>query len=112
MALKTPAIDGEMCDMLALARRQVEETLKALAQAQRELDTCASAAAADIRKDARQLTAAILVLGNEKKKIDDTIKEFEGLETGYALDLDAARAEIRRRLACLRNARNSGELSE
>ena len=104
MVLKKPAIDRDMCDMLALARRQVEETLIALGQAQRELDTCASTAAADIRKDARQLTAAILVLGNEKKKIDDSIKEFEGIGAGYALDLDAARAEIRRRLACLRQS--------
>ena len=112
MIVKTPAIDGDLRDMLALAKRQVETAIDALDQSAQRLQSCRSEAAADIRKDARLLNGAIQMLTSEKTKIENSIKELDGIEAGYALDLDAAREEIRYRLDRLRAARAAGELSE
>ena len=38
-------------------------------------------------------------------KLEKCIQERAGIVNGYAVDLDAARTEIGRRLACLKNAR-------
>ena len=104
MVLKTPAIDGVTRDMLALAQEQVEQTIQALGEASRRLSECPGGAATDIRKDLRLLSGALQIAVSEKKRIENCIKEHEGIGNGYAIDLEAARVEIRHRLACLRAA--------
>ncbi len=112
MVMKKPVIDGATRDMLVLAKEQVEDTIRALGETRRELENCRGEAAADIRKDARLLTGAIQFLASESKKIEDSIKEHDGIEGGYAIDLEAARVEIRYRLARLRGAGDTGKLPE
>ena len=57
----------------------------------------------------RDLRATALVVLQERGKVDQLRKQIAGhVGAGGALDLDEARAEIGRRLACLRNAGGGG----
>jgi hypothetical protein len=57
----------------------------------------------------RDLRATALVVLQERGKVDQLRKQIVGhVGAGGALDLDEARAEIGRRLACLRSAGGSG----
>lgn len=53
---------------------------------------------------ARELRAATQLMLEERNRVDKLRKEIGGVGAGGALDLDAARSEIGRRLACLRRA--------
>jgi hypothetical protein len=57
----------------------------------------------------RELRATALVVLQERGKVDQLRKQIAGhVGSGGALDLDEARAEIGRRLACLRSAGGGG----
>lgn len=57
----------------------------------------------------RELRATALAVLQERGKVDQLRKQIAGhVGAGGALDLDEARAEIGRRLACLRNAGGGG----
>lgn len=57
----------------------------------------------------RDLRATALAVLQERGKVDQLRKQIAGhVGAGGALDLESARAEIGRRLACLRNAGGSG----
>jgi hypothetical protein len=57
----------------------------------------------------RDLRATALQVLDERAKVDKLRKQIAGeVGAGGALDFDGARAEIGRRLACLRNAGGSG----
>jgi hypothetical protein len=57
----------------------------------------------------RELRATALTVLQERGKVDQLRKQIAGhIGAGGALDLDEARAEIGRRLACLRNAGGGG----
>jgi hypothetical protein len=57
----------------------------------------------------RDLRATAMAVLQERGKVDQLRKQIAGhVGAGGALDLDEARAEIGRRLACLRNAGGSG----
>ncbi|MES2916801.1 MAG: hypothetical protein V4753_16935 [Pseudomonadota bacterium] len=57
----------------------------------------------------RALRATALTVLQERGKVDQLRKQIAGhVGAGGALDLDEARAEIGRRLACLRNAGGGG----
>ncbi len=63
-----------------------------------ELDVKSTTQAA---KDMRQ---ALMLVLEERSRVAKLHKEEAGCVIGYALDFDAARDEISRRLACLRDA--------
>jgi hypothetical protein len=57
----------------------------------------------------RDLRATALLVLEERGKVDKLRKQIAGhVGVGGSLDLDAARAEIGRRLACLRDAGGGG----
>ncbi len=57
----------------------------------------------------RELRATALHVLEERSKVDKLRKQIAGqVGTGGALDFDGARAEIGRRLACLRDAGGGG----
>ena len=57
----------------------------------------------------RELRAAALLVLEERGKVDKLRKQIAGqVGAGGGLDLDGARAEIGRRLACLRDAGGGG----
>ena len=53
---------------------------------------------------AREFRQALLAVLYERATIEKLRKDAEGIVHDYALDFDRARAEIGRRLACLRDA--------
>lgn len=68
---------------------------------------------------ARELKAALGDLGkaaqtafDERARVEKRIRTDAGIVSDYALDLDAARDEIRRRLARLRDSAGAGGFSE
>ncbi|MEM1065219.1 MAG: hypothetical protein AAGJ74_06935 [Pseudomonadota bacterium] len=58
----------------------------------------------------RQLLAAEAVLIDTNNKALDELKRQKGVVHDYAIDLDAARAEVRRLLDCLQEPEPSGEV--
>ncbi len=111
MILNTPGKDGASRESLELAEEQFTRAIRALRAAARQLEEGGASMAADIQKDARLLSGAIQMLAKEKQKIEDSIREEDAIACGYAIDLAAAREEIRRRLDRLRAARGGGEIS-
>lgn len=63
-------------------------------------------------KAAQDAHKAVLLLFEERKKIDQSRNKTDGAAPEGVLDLEAARDEIWRRLACLRDASATGELPE
>lgn len=55
-------------------------------------------------RSARDVREALVLLKQERDKVDKLRKDIAGGVGGGCLDLDAARDEIGRRLACLRRA--------
>ena len=53
---------------------------------------------------AREYNLALQTFLSERAKVEKLRKDTEGIVHDYALDFDAARDEIGRRLACLRDA--------
>jgi hypothetical protein len=56
----------------------------------------------------RDLRAAVQLVMEERAKVAKFRKQDDGVVYHYALDFEAARTEIGRRLACLRDAGASG----
>lgn len=59
-------------------------------------------------KAARDLRDTFKIVMDERTRVDKLRKQVAGAVGDCALDFDAARAEIGRRLACLRNAGGGG----
>ena len=59
----------------------------------------------------RELLRALNTAVAEEQKLEERCKAERGAADGYAIDFDAARAEIGRRLARLRAAGNGGDVS-
>ncbi|MGJ8584881.1 MAG: hypothetical protein ACSHXD_12360 [Marinosulfonomonas sp.] len=57
-------------------------------------------------KAIRGLGSATQLLFSEKQKVETSLNKQAGVVGGYAIDFDAARREIRRRMALLRAARD------
>lgn len=62
----------------------------------------------EVSEYARELTRVLQVVLTERAKVDGLRRKEEGIVHEFALDLDAARDEIGRRLACLRGAGAGG----
>ncbi len=62
----------------------------------------------EVSEYARELTRVLQIVLTERAKVDALRKKQEGIVHDFALDFDAARDEIGRRLACLRGAGSGG----
>ncbi len=94
----------------------VRIAVKNLARFARDLDHCSDELdlrgsaevdpdkLAEAVKAAKRVREATLALNVERNKVDTVRKDIAGNVGGGGLDLDAARDEIGRRLACLRRA--------
>lgn len=90
---------------------QVDQAMGLLGEVVAEISTAMSRMKRgefDDVKDAvrsyRDLRTALQIVFEERTRIAKLDKQETGIAYDYALDLDAARAEIGRRLACLRLA--------
>jgi len=96
------AVLGATEKLYGLAIMELERTIDALSAGEFNEVKAAQAAIRDLRATAQ------LVL-QERGKVDQLRKQIaDHVGAGGVLDLDEARAEIGRRLACLRSAGGSG----
>jgi hypothetical protein len=111
MALITPRWDEGMADdILSVAEAHFESALKALNSLTDEVEDGARPAPSDVQKTARDFRAAVQTLFDERKRIESQRKRDAGIVHDYALDLDAARAEVGGLLDRLRAAGGAGEV--
>jgi hypothetical protein len=108
MTIKFSAGDELPVDLLAAAEglyRDVAEELTRTLMAVRAGKSADIRAAAIVVKDLKQ---AFQVAMDERTRVDRLRKHASGIGPGGTLDFDAARDEIGRRLACLRDAGGGG----
>ena len=95
---------GEQVDLLGFCEGMFREVAEEIARALGELkggklDEAKAASAA-----VRDMKAAFQLVMEERTRVDKLRKQAAGAVNGYAIDLDAARDEVGRRLARLRDA--------
>ena len=96
--------------MLSVAMEVFATTQEVLQGTVNRLKAEGKGSAKDVSRDVRDMNAALLqVLSLEEKAREKSEQRQDG--GGGVLDLDGARAEIGLRLACLRAARDGGEIS-
>lgn len=105
MTLIRPDDFGREDISVAIAEDQFLEALVAVAEATRKIRNQELEALQDIPKLAAHATAARKQLLAEKERVYEQQKRDSGIAHDFAIDFDAARDEIGRRLARLRAAR-------
>jgi hypothetical protein len=96
------AVLGATEKLYGLAIMELERTIDALSAGEFNEVKAAQTAIRDLRATALQVL-------QERGKVDQLRKQIAGhVGAGGALDLDEARTEIGRRLACLRNTGGGG----
>lgn len=98
-------------ELLAAAERHFERTIAAVDDIINEVRAGQTARAKELRGALGEMGKALQTAFDERAKVEKRIKSETGGAGGYALDFDAARVEIGRRLACLRDARGAEGLS-
>ncbi|NOX40691.1 MAG: hypothetical protein GXP05_09300 [Alphaproteobacteria bacterium] len=102
MKTHKPQGDAPSDELLLKARRHYADISCALEQALAQLDQCDD-------KEKRAFSASVqthwksfLNVYEREVDLEKRDREHAGIVHGYAIDLDAARVEVGRRLACLR----------
>ncbi|MEH6833863.1 MULTISPECIES: hypothetical protein [Falsihalocynthiibacter] len=113
MTLITPIEDiGSAESLLLVAEKQVQRLIGAVEgvlqtnETSQDLDTKEAVA---LSKD---LSKALQTLFEERSRVEKLRKQKSGIVHDFALDFDRARLEIGSRLARLRRANNTGDVSE
>jgi hypothetical protein len=93
------------------SRSMVEETIELFEEMAEDLTTLRHrlrsgefGEAKDVVRQVREVRSALHLVLEERAKVAKLSKDDAGVVYDYALDLDAARDEVCRRLACLRDA--------
>ncbi len=96
-------------DVLGVTERLYEEAVIELERTMAALKAGEFQEVKSAQEAIRSLRATALAVLQERGKVDQLRKQIAGhVGAGGALDLESARAEIGRRLACLRGAGGSG----
>ncbi|MDF0600947.1 hypothetical protein P1J78_09415 [Psychromarinibacter sp. C21-152] len=106
MTLIKPEKAEEPDISVGIAEDQSLEALIAVAEVTRKIQAQELDALQEVPKVAAHATAARKQLLAEKDRVYEQQKRKSGVVNDFAIDFDAARAEIGRRLACLRAARD------
>ncbi len=113
MTINAPLVDeAQSEEILLIAEKHFDRMLRRAEEIISTLDdenTVASNAAAGCVRD---LSKAMQTAFGERATLEKLRKHNAGIVHDYALDFDAARDEIGRRMARLRDAGDSGEVSE
>lgn len=96
--------DGQAAAFLADAEAEYREALEEFRAMRREIGSGQRLPETELRKAASGLRAAIQTVLAERKRIEELRRKELGIVHGYAIDFDAARREIVRRLDRLRAA--------
>ncbi len=104
MALIKARDDGQADECVDMAERQFLDALRAVEAVTRKIRQQELDALAEVPKAAAHAAQATKQLLSEKTRVHELQKRNIGIVRDFAIDLDAARDEIGRRLACLRAA--------
>ena len=110
--IKPDGNDGTADGILRVAVEHLEQAIIEIDTKKAEVLSGANTDVADANKVVRNLTDVSKLYLTEKQKIEKSIKTEAGIVHDFAIDFATAREEIRRRMACLRGAANSGDVSE
>ncbi len=103
---------GTAEDMLSEAQENFQRASRALSTLVRGLEDGDTALSGDAVKVLGNLRQALNTALAERERIESREKRDAGVVNDYAIDFDAARLEIGRRLACLRTAGGEGSVPE
>ena len=113
MTVKTPlGEDGNSEEILLIAEKQFGRMLRRAEDIIEMLEDEQGGASKEAAVRIRDLGKAIQTTLDERAKLEKLRKNNAGIVHEYALDFDAARDEIGRRMARLRDAGDSGDISE
>jgi len=113
MTIITPVEgDGGSEEILLIAEKHFGRMLRRAEEIITLLEEEGSAVSKEATVRIRDLGKAMQTTLDERAKLEKLRKHTAGIVHEYALDFDAARDEIGRRMARLRSARDSGGISE
>ncbi|TDQ62222.1 hypothetical protein EV658_10359 [Phaeovulum veldkampii DSM 11550] len=95
-------------DLISETEEIFRETAGELAAALREVRQGKTGEVKTAVQAVKDLRAALQMVMDERTRVEKLRKQVAGVVRDHALDLDAARDEIGRRLACLREAGGGG----
>ncbi len=104
MTIRFSEGDAPPPDLLAATEGLYREVAEELIRARDRLRAGSNEEAQAAMQAVRDLKAAFQLVMDERTRIDKLRKQVAGVVHDYALDFDAARTEIGRRLARLRDA--------
>lgn len=104
MTSDLPSDDPPRVDLLEATEDLYRQAAEDLVLAQRKLRQGSVDEVKAAAQAVKDLKAAFQLVMEERTRIEKLRKQIAGVVHDYAIDFDAARAEIGRRLACLRNA--------
>lgn len=94
-------------DAVLRAREQFDDAIELLSLTKQQLRRGEIAGVRDMASQIALVIKTLLALGEARGKLDD-LNQDQACAGGHALDLDAARAEVGRRLDRLRAVRAAG----
>ena len=105
MTMITPVRgDGSSEEILSIAEKHFDRMLRQVEELIATLEADGTAASKEAAARIRDLGKAQQTAFDERAKVEKLRKHTAGIVHDYALDFDAARLEIGRRIACLRGA--------
>lgn len=104
--------DDSSDNMLSEAQEIFQRTTSALNVLVRELEANNTDNAGEAARLVKELKAALYPAMAERERLEEKRKKSAGIVHDFAIDFDAARHEIGRRLACLRAAGGQGRVPE
>lgn len=104
--------EGSSEGVLSEAQKQFHRATRALDKLVDQLDDGELGNVTETQRLVRDLKGALSSAIAERERLEKQQRESAGIVNDYAIDFDAARHEIGRRLACLRAAGGSGGVSE
>ena len=96
---------------LAQAERHFHQAISLFQQMTQRVESGETVPQIEAQRASRALHAAAQTLFTLRQRMENERKKQTGIVNSYALDLDAARRDVERRLARLRDARDAGEVS-
>lgn len=99
--------EGQPVDVLSESEVQLRESAELLALTIQDLRAGKFGEAKTAQAAVRDLKQTFQMVMEERTRVDKLRKQVDGVVRGHALDFEAARDEIGRRLACLRDAGGS-----
>lgn len=104
--------DGDAGTFILGVEEQFERAADVFKQAALQMEQGDLVATAKVRDLAREYRKVATLCYEERVRLAVKRRKQAGIVHQYAIDFDAARNEIRGRLACLRDAADAGDISE